>query len=141
VENQLDTADYSRDFGNIPEKFHQFLSNRPTYICDRTAKKVIAVGFEIVAKMGDDLFQELGQLGQTYYDVPSERTVAPKWYFLTYTASREALANEFGPITQEAFGPRGGWKSVSFGGIEFTSKLLKSDRGSLPVGHPVVVRK
>jgi hypothetical protein len=41
--------------------------------------------------------------------------------------TREKAIEKYGEISSEEIGPRGGWKSVTFGTTKFTSKLLRNE--------------
>lgn len=45
---------------------------------------------------------------------------------ITDSLTREKAIEKYGPITNEEFGPKGGWKSVTFGTTKFISKLMKA---------------
>lgn len=48
-----------------------------------------------------------------------------QWVYLEKVVTREECIELYGPITEEVFGTRGGWKSVTFGSTKFISKYLK----------------
>jgi hypothetical protein len=47
------------------------------------------------------------------------------WGYLEMVVTREECIERYGKITDEEYGPRGGWKSVTFGTTKFISKYLK----------------
>lgn len=125
---------------NIPEKFHSFLGPYEVQVVDPTCGEVVGYGHKILEKLGEELWQELGQYGKLTYVMPDRKT-PPFWALLTKTVTREELLAKHGPVTEEVFGPRGGWKSVTFGNVKYTAKELKTAKETLPSTHPVVVAK
>lgn len=118
---------------NIPEKFHKFLG-------EFSQHDEISWGYRIVEQVGEELWEELGKHGALTYFMP--RGVPPYWALITKSLSREDLIEQYGPITEEKFGPRGGWKSVTFGHQKtLSNKSLKKSREELPPDHPVVIGK
>lgn len=47
------------------------------------------------------------------------------WGYLDKIITREECIELYGPITEEVYGPRGGWKSVTFGSTKFISEHLR----------------
>jgi hypothetical protein len=123
---------------NLPQKFEPYLDVNECAIVDHVAGVPVAHGRKIIAKMGEDLFEELKQYGKLEYILPKEGKLG-EWYFLSRQLSRSEAAEQFGECTSEVFGPRGGWKSVTFGVTTFGSKLLKAEQKQLPANWPVVI--
>lgn len=49
----------------------------------------------------------------------------PNWFLITKTLTRDEAIKKYGPMTAEDVGPRGGWRSVTFGNKKFLSKSLR----------------
>lgn len=47
------------------------------------------------------------------------------WGYVDSIVTREECIELYGPITEEEYGPRGGWKSVTFGTTKFKSDYLR----------------
>jgi len=47
------------------------------------------------------------------------------WAYVDKLVTREECIELYGPITEEVYGPRGGWKSVTFGSTKFISEHLR----------------
>ena len=47
------------------------------------------------------------------------------WLYLVKKVTREECIELYGPITNEEYGIRGGWKSVTFGKTKFVSDYLR----------------
>jgi hypothetical protein len=50
------------------------------------------------------------------------------WVYLVRTITRKECIKLYGNITDEEYGPRGGWKSVTFGDKKFISEVLRPRR-------------
>ena len=48
-----------------------------------------------------------------------------KWLYIVRKVTREECIKLYGPITNEEYGPRGGWKSVTFGTTRFAHDYLR----------------
>ena len=48
-----------------------------------------------------------------------------QWIYVEKVLTREDCIEKYGEITDEEFGPRGGWKSVTFGKKKFITTKLK----------------
>lgn len=101
-----------------PISYENDLSDFKPCIFDSGCGECIGWGFEIIHHLGDERFDALRQFGDL-------RCVYPTWYLITKTLSREEAIQKYGNITKEEFGPRGGYKSVTFGEKLFLSKHMK----------------
>jgi hypothetical protein len=54
--------------------------------------------------------------------------IYPDWFLITRKLTREEAIQKYGPISDEEIGPRGGWKSVTFGSTRFCSSYLRPER-------------
>jgi hypothetical protein len=77
----------------------------------------ISWGFQIINHLGDERFSNLHKYGAL-------ECCYPNWYLITKKLNREEAIEKYGKVTNEEFGPRGGWKSVTFGDKKFCSKDL-----------------
>lgn len=109
---------------NQPPGFEDFLSGYTTVLFDGYCGEPVAWGFKIMRYLGEDLFQELGKYG-TLKCIDGFKS---SWALVIKTLSREEAIEKYGPITNEVFGPRGGWKSTTFGNKKFTSDYLRPEK-------------
>ncbi len=70
--------------------------------------------------MGESKFNELGKLGNLTFVGGYDGN----WVIATSELTRSMAIKKYGPVTDEVFGPRGGWKSVTFGKTRFNSRSL-----------------
>lgn len=105
-----------------PVGFEQYLSGFKPCIFDSWCGEPVAWGFEIYGSPDAQKFAEL----RAYGEIESIRgRYDMTWYLITKSLTRQEAIEKYGPITNEEFGPRGGWKSVTFGDKKFISPRLK----------------
>ncbi len=105
---------------NIPEKFQEYLGEYGIVEIDAKAKQPVGWGHPLVGKMGEELFEELKQYGTMVYNPKTA-----SWGLVTKQLTDDEAIQQYGPITNVEHGPRGGFKSITFGNTTFTSKLFK----------------
>jgi hypothetical protein len=101
-----------------PAGYESELSPFKACLFDSYCGEPIAWGFELKKQLGEDRFQALRQFGKMECSYP-------KWFLIVRELSREEAVLKYGEVTAEEFGPRGGWKSVTFGTKKFLSPRLK----------------
>lgn len=107
-----------------PFGFENYLSEYGDVLFDGYCGEPVAWGFKIVTYLGEERFRELGKYGKLECIDPFKSS----WALVTKTLNREEAIELYGSITEEVFGPRGGWKSTTFGNKIFTSKFLKPEK-------------
>jgi len=85
---------------------------------DGTCGEPIGWGYKILEYLGDENRHEIQKYGILH-------CCYPNWYLITKKISREEAEKTYGKITNEEFGPRGGWRSATFGDKTFSSKFLE----------------
>ena len=107
----------------IPAHLLQYLSPTDDYqLADSSCGEIVATGHILIAPAGEEHFNELKTYGEMHFIEPG------KYALLTKKMTRMEAVEKFGEVTAEEFGPRGGWKSVTFGEKKFTSKVFKRER-------------
>lgn len=91
-----------------------------------------AWGFRIWKRLGEEKWAELSKYGSTEFVSNGYDPMVGSWYLITYFLTREEAIEMFGAITKEVFGPRGGWRSVTFGTKTFYSRQFKTTRDESP---------
>lgn len=89
---------------------------------DSLSGEPVGWGWPVIGRMGEELWNEAQGYGQMVYD-------HGQWFLIHRTLTREEAIKKYGPITNEEYGPRGGWKSVTFGSTLFKHKCLKPQKG------------
>lgn len=103
------------DIYKKPKGFENNLSEYDIVLYDSYSGKPVAWGFRIFGNVDFKELRKHGTIESTY----------PKWVLITKYLTRKEAIQIYGEITAEEFGPRGGWKSVTFGITKFGSKILK----------------
>lgn len=102
-----------------PTSFENDLSTYGPVLFDGWCGEPTAWGFKILRRLGEDRFNELRKYGSLEY------LEADSWALVVKILSRDEAIEEYGAITDEISGPRGGWKSTTFGTKKFISKFLR----------------
>lgn len=92
-----------------------FLSEQTYNLNDSSSGKPVAT-YRIVKDMPSFLFNE---------NRDKIEYMGSHWGYVTSSITREECIKLYGEITNEEFGPRGGWKSVTFGKTRFISNRLR----------------
>ncbi len=79
-------------------------------------------GFEITLHLGEKRFAELSAYGDV------ECITRGEWALVVHKLPREEAEAQFGPVTEEEYGPRGGWKHVVFGETAFHAQCLHPEK-------------
>lgn len=105
----------------VPKEYQKYLGQFNKQIFDGWSGEPIMWGYPIISRCGDEIWKQLGKLGTLEY-------ASQNWFLITKKLTREEAINLYGEITNEEFGPRGGWKSVTFGEKKFISKYLQPEK-------------
>jgi len=104
---------------SIPDKFKHSLGQYGVVITE--GNQDLAWGYPVLGeKLGHEPWEELGKLGRLEFDVPTKAYV-----LVTKAISDRELSEIYGPLSNVEYGPRGGYKSITFGTTKFKSKLFK----------------
>lgn len=97
---------------------NDYLSERTYELCDGFSGKPIAYYKRHYRMIPEELFNQNRDKMYFYraYDT---------WIYIDRKVTREECIELYGPITEEVYGPRGGWKSVTFGSTKFIHDYLR----------------
>lgn len=109
----------------IPVGFEDALGDFGPQLYDGYCGEPIAWGFPITKYLGTERWEELKQLGAVEYGSWDSHAGRGRYYFITRWLTREEAEQTYGPVTEEEYGPQGGWKSVVFGDKRFLTKHLE----------------
>jgi len=110
----------------IPDKFLPYLGEFGPQVIDKNAGVAVGYGHAIVGeKLGQDAWLELSAYGKQVYVNPGPQGY---WVLVTKVLSKIEAVQTYGPITSVQYGPRGGFKSVTYGKTTFVDKLMKIER-------------
>ena len=108
----------------IPEGYENELSQFGPCIFDGYCGEPIGWGFKINRRLGEERFNMLRKYGA----LECVGGYNSSWVLVTKWLTREEAIQEYGAVSEEEYGPRGGWKSVTFGEKKFISKHLKGEK-------------
>ena len=101
-----------------PPGYEEELGPFGPQLFDAWCGEVVGWGFKITSRLGDDRFNALQQHGAL-------ECAGGDWFLITRKLTRLTAIEQFGPVTDEEFGPRGGWRSVTFGKKKFLSRQMR----------------
>lgn len=101
-----------------PIGYENELSSYQAILFDSWCGEAVAWRFKIIKYLGEERFNDLHQYGELVY-------TDLDWAIVMKSLTRLDAKEKYGEITEEIFGPKGGWKSVTFGDKKFCSKHLK----------------
>jgi len=97
---------------------NNYLSEKVYELCDSWSGKPIAYYRVQTSRIPEELFNE--NFDRMYYSNGNN-----EWLYLERKVTRGECVELYGDITEEEFGPRGGWKSVTFGKTKFKHEFLR----------------
>ena len=104
-----------------PKGYEEYLSEYRPISRDSWSGEIVSWGFSLTQRMGEEKFNGLHKHGTLECDYGG----GGSWTLITKRLTRSEAIEKYGDVTDEEFGPRGGWKSVTFGEKKFISKHLK----------------
>lgn len=105
-----------------PAGFESALSEFKPCFYDSGCGKPVAWGFKLIQYLSAEKFELLRSHGELACDYSGSTST---WFFIVKRLTREDAIKIYGDVTSEEFGPRGGWKSVTFGTTTFFSRELR----------------
>jgi hypothetical protein len=100
------------------DQLKEFVSEKQSIIKDGWCGEPIMWGRYIVKRLGEEEFTAVRQKHNVQY-------IDGNWMVIEKVLTRDEAITKYGEVTNEEFGVRGGWKSVTFGNKKFINKLLK----------------
>lgn len=111
--NELNRINSITDYKN-------FFSDKISELLDLECKKPFAFGYKMKDKCSLEIFEKIKKENDTeFYDGAI--------YIIHKRLSRIEAIELYGDITNEEIGPKGGWKSITFGNTKFTHKQFKNN--------------
>ncbi len=110
---------------NIKSQFGDILGDYGIQLSDSSCGEPIAWGFRLNKKCDSETWANLKKHGELFFTGDPYSISATNWSLLTKKLTREEAIEKYGSITNEEFGPQGGWKSVTFGKKHFVSNFLR----------------
>lgn len=101
-----------------PEGYEAELSEYRIVLHDGCCGEPIGWGFLIRRHLGEDRFNALGEYGDL------ECITAGSWCLVVRWLTPEEAVAQYGKVTAVERGPRGGFKSITYGAKRFLSRRL-----------------
>jgi hypothetical protein len=108
------------DVTAMPAEIASSLGAYGPCLFDGSCGEIIAWGHRIVRPLGSPLWEELTKYGERHC-----AGLSGAWCLVIDRLTREEAEAQHGPVSAEEFGPRGGWRSVTFGNKRFISTQFK----------------
>ena len=99
-----------------PDGYEKDLSDFMPCFFDSYCGEPVAWGFKLLTKLAEERFNALREFGELECD---NSGFSPTWFLVVKKLTRDDAIEKYGQITNEEFGPRGGWKSTTFGTTKF----------------------
>lgn len=106
-----------------PKGYEDSLGEYRVCLVDGYCGEPIAWGYKIIRHLGQERFSALRR---TYH----LECAYPNWYVITKALGHKQAKKKYGKITAQERGPRGGWKSVTFGEKTFIDRYVAPERQS-----------
>lgn len=103
----------------IPEKFKGYLGRYGDCFFDSYSGEPISWGYPITKHLGEELWSELAGYG----DLQCAHS-SGNWYLIIKSLTIPEAIEKYGAVTKEERGPRGGFRTVTYGKTQFSSKQL-----------------
>jgi hypothetical protein len=111
----------------ITPEIERTLGSEGVIAFDPSCEEPVAWGRILNEHLGEDAFKNLKAANRLHY-----RREDGKWAVVTRSLTRDEAAVKYGPHRGDERGPRGGWRSVTFGTKKFTSPFLKPEEPAAP---------
>ncbi len=110
------------DNGVKPKGFELDLGEYGPQVYDGSCGEPIGWGFSILHYLGQEKWDELSRYGSL--ECLNGEHLESHWYLITKHLTKTDAIKKYGEITSEERGPRGGYRSVSYGEKKFISRQL-----------------
>jgi hypothetical protein len=108
-------ADLRRFFGGYGPQFHDGYCGEP-----------IAWGYKVIARMDEERWSKGSEYGRLECGHETG-----DWFLITKVLTPDEARAQYGEVTNLELGPRGGFRSVTYGSKKFGSKRLDPRRQPL----------
>ena len=105
-----------------PKGYEGSLSDFKPCIFDGNCGEPVMWGFAITKHLGEPEFSNLKKYGE----LVCSKGYQSSWFLITKKLTRENAKKKYGPKVADEYGPRGGWKAVTFGEKRFISEVLQT---------------
>jgi hypothetical protein len=103
-----------------PRGYEVDLGDYRVLLVDSSSGEPVAWGFPLLKSLGEERFSALGQLGEL---ACLDHVNGGKYGFVVRRLNHAEAIRKYGEVTGRETGPRGGWRSITYGKTQFLSKL------------------
>ena len=114
----------TKDISEMPDDLRKLFGLYGPQLCDAYSGQPISWGYRVLAHLGTKQWAEASQFGVL--------ECAPgnfSWFLITKRLTSDEARTQYGEVTNLELGPRGGFKSVTYGSKRFRSKSLDPRKG------------
>jgi hypothetical protein len=108
----------------LPKILEPYLGPYQVCFCDSYSGEPISWGYPVLKRLGPDLWEQAQQHGTMKCD----HGLDGKWYLIARVLTLSEARKQYGDVTHLEIGPRGGFRSVTFGKTKFCAKELDPRR-------------
>lgn len=104
----------------LPEELVPYLGEYKACLYDSASSQPVMWGYPVHRHMGEELWAQAQKYGtmECTHDYPQ------KWFLITKYLTVAEARKQYGEVTDLEVGPRGGFRSVTYGEKKFRSKFL-----------------
>lgn len=103
------------------EGYENDLGEYGPQLFDSYCGEPIEWGFKILRRLDEERFNNLRKFGDISYGHSSN---IPTPFLIVKRLTKEEAIEKYGPITKQEFGPRGGFRTITFGDKTFMQRYL-----------------
>lgn len=104
-------------YDTLPNDMKEHVGDFKPCSFDSHCGETVGWGYPINKRLGEELWSKVSQHGEMWCSYPN-------WYLITHWLTPEEATKKYGKVTSEERGPRGGFRSVTYGKTTFSSKHL-----------------
>lgn len=101
----------------IPIELKKYLGEYRAVLFDSLSGEPVSWGYPITTRVGEVVWKQLSKLG-------SLECSYPNWYLVTKTLDHKKALSKYGEVTNIELGPRGGFRSITYGKTQFCNRNL-----------------
>ena len=105
----------------LPDSLKDHLGPYGACFFDSWCGEPVAWGHKVLDHLGEDLWSLAGTIGTLEC---SHGSYSSNWYLIVKRLTSEEAVVKYGAVTNLELGPRGGFKSVTYGDKKFSSNCV-----------------
>lgn len=106
-----------------PVGFEDILAEEEVCLVDSSCRMPVYWGYKLMQQIGEERFNALKQVAKVKF-APGQKYPEGTWFVVSKVLGYEDALVLYGSVTATEYGPRGGFRSITFGETKFVSKEL-----------------